>query len=173
MLAEAKAYVREFTDGYRGNAAENAENRQRIKEAIEEARGGLSRHAQGVKISSDNWYQFSNRGAYAWKLVSLRVPIALIYLGFLGDEGISADPLRDHDHWRKTVREDTKEIFPSSLWERRLDINGTPLWFLIRSLPSTRRSRLAAPHVLAAPRVLTDRDLTVALGWYLQLQEDR
>src|SRR4051812_48518227 len=96
VLAEAKAHVGEFTAGTGGNAAGNEKNGRRIKEAIEEAREGLSRHAQGVKISSDKWYQFSNRVAYAWKLASLGVPTALIYLGFLGDKGLGA-PFEDHD----------------------------------------------------------------------------
>jgi hypothetical protein len=69
-----------------------------------------------------------------------RIPTALIYLGFLGDKEISNDPLRDHDHWRKTVIENTQEIFPRMLWEKPIDINGTPLSFLIRSLPYIRQS---------------------------------
>jgi len=140
VLAEAKAYVREFTDGVRGNAAENPDNRTRIATAIDEARVGLSRHDPGVKISSERWYQFANRVAFAWKLASHGIPTALVYLGFLGDKQISTDPLGDHDHWRGTVLDNTREIFPASLWERAIYINGTPLWFLIRSLPCIRQS---------------------------------
>jgi hypothetical protein len=29
-----------------------------------------------------------------------------------------------------------REIFSASLWERATEINGTPLWLLIRSLPA-------------------------------------
>jgi hypothetical protein len=68
------------------------------------------------------------------------MPTALAYLGFLGDKGINTDPLRDHDHWRGTVLDNTREIFPASMWERAIDINGTPLWFLIRSLSCIRQS---------------------------------
>jgi hypothetical protein len=78
VLAEAKAYEKEFTNGNGGHAAQNRENGDRIKEAIEEASRALSCHAQGVKISCDSWYQFSNRVAYAWKLASLGIPTALI-----------------------------------------------------------------------------------------------
>jgi hypothetical protein len=162
VLSEAKAYVKEFTRGASGNDAKNEDNRSRIKAAIEEACEGLSALVPGVNISSDNWYQFSNRVAFAWKLASLRIPTALIYLGFLGDDGISADPLQDHDHWRETVLKHTSAIFPSSAWERRLDVNGTPLWFLIRSLPSTRQSRPSASR--------WRRILILALGWHLSLR---
>lgn len=87
-----------------------------------------------------SWYQFSNRVAFAWKLASQGIPTALIYLGFVGDKGISSEALRDHEHWRDTALKSTREIFPASLWERAIDINGTPLWFLIRSLPCIRQS---------------------------------
>lgn len=84
VLAEAKAHVREFTDGEGGNASQNAENGQRIKEAIEQAREGLSEHAQGVKICAGEWYRFSNRVAFAWKLASLLAfPLHLFILAFL------------------------------------------------------------------------------------------
>jgi hypothetical protein len=68
----------------------------------------------------------------------------------LGDKGISTEPFRDHDHWRETVLNSTRDIFPASLWERPIDINGTPLWFLIRSLPCTRQS-----HVRVSAKSLT------------------
>jgi hypothetical protein len=146
VLAEAKAYVKEFTDGGVGTSAENAENRKQITAAIEEARAGLSGQVAGVKISSGSWYQFSNRVAFAWKLASQGIPTALIYLGFVGDNGISDDLLRDREHWRETVLNNTREVLPVSAWERPLDINGTPLWFLIRSLPCTRQSHVAPPR---------------------------
>jgi hypothetical protein len=60
--------------------------------------------------------------------------------GALIDDQSERDPSRDHDHWRGTVLDNTREVFPASLWERPLDINGTLLWFLIRSLPCTRQS---------------------------------
>ena len=81
----------------------------KLLKAIQEASDALSRHAAGVKISSDSWYQFSNRVSFAWKLASHGIPTALIYLGFLGDKGISTDHLRDHEHWRETVLNSTRD----------------------------------------------------------------
>ena len=143
-LVEAKAHVREFTNEDGGQRGQNAGNQERITQAIEEARAGLSLCTPGVWISSGNWYQFSNRIAFAWKLASHGIPTVLIYLGFLNDNGIGNDPLRDHEHWRETVLQSTHDIFPATLWERSVDINGTPLWFLIRSLPCTRQSHVRA-----------------------------
>jgi hypothetical protein len=140
VLAEAKAYVREFTGEAGGGGAQNEDNRMRITAAIEEACAGLSVRVPGVRISYDRWYQFSNRIAFAWKLASQRIPTALIYLGFTGDKGISAEAFGDHEHWKKTVLDNTRDVFPVSAWEDRLDIDGTPLWLLIRSLPCARQS---------------------------------
>jgi hypothetical protein len=100
----------------------------------------LVREAEGVRISSTAWYQFSNRVAFAWKVASQGVPTVLIYLGLTGDRGISSDPLRDNDHWRETVLNSTREFFFPSLWERPIHCNGTPLWLLIRSRPCIRQS---------------------------------
>jgi hypothetical protein len=72
-----------------------------------------------------------NRVAFAWKVASLGLPTVLMYLGLTGDKGISSDPMRDNDHWRETVLNNTREIFPPSLWERPIQCNGTPLWLLI------------------------------------------
>jgi hypothetical protein len=146
VLVEAKAYVREFTNEAKGQGGKNDQNRKQISLAIAEARDALSRHAAGVTISSDGWYQFANRVAFAWKLASNGIPTALIYLGFLGDRQIASDPLRDHDHWRDTVFDCTRDIFPVSLWERWIDINGTPLWCLIRTLACARQSPAAAKN---------------------------
>jgi len=140
VLVEAKAYVNEFIGGAGGQGGKNDDNRKQISKAIEEARKALSRHAPEVNISSESWYQFSNRVAFAWKLASHRIPTVLIYLGFLGDNEISTEPLRNDHHWRETVLKSTCDIFPAWLWGRPIDINGTPLWCLIRSLPCTRQS---------------------------------
>ena len=141
VLVEAKAHVNEFTGGAGGQGGENVDNRKQICEAIEEARKDLSRHGPEVNISSKSWYQFSNRVAFAWKLASHRIPTVLIYLGFWGDKGIGTEPLQNHDHWRETVLKSTCDIFPASQWEQPIDINGTPLWCLIRSRPCTRHPR--------------------------------
>lgn len=140
VLVEAKAYVQEFTEGARGHGAGNEQNATRIAAAIDEAASELSRHAPGVRISSNAWYQFSNRIAWAWKLASLGIPTALVYLGFTNDDRIASDPLKDDDHWKNVVISNTEHIFPPSLWDRPIDVGGTPLWFLLRSRDCIRQS---------------------------------
>ncbi|WP_439395162.1 hypothetical protein ACRQ5Q_39370 [Bradyrhizobium sp. PMVTL-01] len=140
VLVEAKAYVREFTDEGKGHGSQNEQNAARITSAIQEAATDLSRHAPGVKISADAWYQFSNRIAWAWKLASLGTPTALVYLGFTGDKGIAPDYLKDDAHWKDVVISSTQHIFPASLWDCPLDANGTPLWVLLRSRACARQS---------------------------------
>ena len=144
VLAEAKAHVKEFTDGRGGGGADNPDNRARIQQAITEAATALQVHAAGVNISYDKWYQFSNRVAFAWKLASHGIPTVLLYLGFAGDHGISNVPLRDDNHWRETVLSNTEGVFPRSLWERGIDCGAAPLWLMIRSRPCIRQSHLKA-----------------------------
>jgi hypothetical protein len=72
------------------------------------------------------------------------MPTVLIYLGFLGDEGIGPDAFRDHAHWKETVLHNTRNVLPASAWEHRVEIDGTPLWLLIRSLPCARQSPIQA-----------------------------
>ncbi len=140
VLVEAKAYVTEFTRESKGQGGNNPDNRKQISQAIDEVREALSLRSPGVKISADYWYQFANRIAFTWKLASHGIPSALVYLGFLGDKEISTDHFGHYGHWCDTALNNIREIFPASLWERRIDINGTPLWFLIRSLPCIRQS---------------------------------
>lgn len=140
VLVEAKAYVREFTEGAQGHGSGNEQNATQITAAIKEAAIDLARHTPGVKISSKAWYQFSNRIAWAWKLASLGMPTALVYLGFTNDERIALDPLKGDDHWRDVIISNTEHIFPAALWDRPLDVRGTPLWFLLRSRPCIRQS---------------------------------
>src|SRR5688572_26868453 len=89
VLVEAKAYAGELRNERKGkSAASNPRNHAQIGAAIEEARAVLNGIRPGVAISRDSHYQFSNRVAFAWKLATLGVPTALVYLGFTGDTGI-------------------------------------------------------------------------------------
>lgn len=146
VLVEAKAHVPEFDAGEKGKKPGNRENDERIWEAISEACRALAGHADGVGISRDSWYQFSNRVAFAWKLASTGIPTALIYLGFTGDSGMEkiGPPLRNDAHWRDTVVEKlrVRNVFPVTLWEREIDCGAAPLWLLVRSRACMRQSHL-------------------------------
>jgi hypothetical protein len=56
--------------------------------AISEATSALQLIAPEISLSRDYCYQFANRIAFAWKIASTGVPVAMIYLGFIGDARI-------------------------------------------------------------------------------------
>ena len=113
------------------------ENHERIAAAIVEANVGLQVNAPGILLSRDNNYQLSNRVAYAWKLASMGIPIALIYLGFIGDENIAIDPHRlvVAIDWNLAFNFHTATSFPVAYQEQRIDCGAASFWLLVRSLP--------------------------------------
>ncbi len=147
VLVEAKAHAGELRGekvGMRLRPDSNLANRTRIAEAIAEARDALGGEAAGVRINRDNCYQFANRVAFAWRLAAEGVPVALIYLGFIGDAviGSLSEPIIDGPGWCELVTEHTRDVMPVTMWERDLgtDRGIAPLWLLMRSLPVARLS---------------------------------
>jgi hypothetical protein len=151
VLVEAKANVQELKEEGKAlsddASAHSKENHTRIAEAISEARDGLSRIVSGVTIDIASHYQLANRLAFAWKLASLGIPVVLVYLGFTGDAGIvdAGDPLLGDSHWHDVFTQHAASVVPQDIFERRLEVRGTPLWMLIRSRlvlePSRKRGR--------------------------------
>ncbi|WP_285906609.1 hypothetical protein [Pseudodesulfovibrio pelocollis] len=110
LLVEAKANDRELD--WNGKAEPDQanpralENHRIIGQCIDEANTALNRHIPGFAISRDTHYQLSNRIASAWKLAECGLPVALLYLGFTGDEGLrtaTRHPLADRDHWQRLM----------------------------------------------------------------------
>ena len=141
VLAEAKAHVQEFSNAGKPKGGNEA-NDAKIRLALSEASDALSKHARPVALSAEQWYQFSNRIAFAWKLAAQGIPTALLYLGFTQDTGIRdvEEPLRDHDHWRQTVLKHTSEVLSPAFWEREIDCGDAPLWLLVQSRNCIRPS---------------------------------
>lgn len=140
-LVEAKANVPELSPkGKPRDAAASAAsqaNHDRIGHAIDEACSALRQFDGAVTISRDSHYQLSNRVAFAWKLASLGVPTVLVYLGFLGDHGITdaGEPFRDDAHWQRIFADYAHALVPAALFERRIDCGHAPMWLLVRSRP--------------------------------------
>ena len=138
-LVEAKANVPELKAEGKSlgrHATEHSRrNHERIGEAIKEAKTGLSALVPGVRIDRDSHYQLANRLAFSWKLASLGIPVVLVYLGFTGDSGIVdvGEPFRSEADWRGVFWEHCAGVAPAGLFERELDVEGTPLWLLVRS----------------------------------------
>lgn len=162
VLVEAKAHASELSTSAkptlqrktRDQQKRSDGNHKRIGEAIAQANAALSKTVPGISLSQDKSYQFANRVAFAWKLASLGVPVALIYLGFIGDLMISGidDCFQTSTSWRNSFEEHTKEHFPHEQLERAIDCGSAPFWLLIRELqvvkcspPLEARRRLVDP----------------------------
>jgi hypothetical protein len=138
LLVEAKAHDNELSEAgkSRPTTANSQLNHKQIKQAIAQANSGLNRVTAGWALSRDSHYQLSNRCAWMWKLAILGVPVILVYLGFSNamemlDQG---QPFNSHEAWQTCIRNHAKNIVPEDVWGKRLEIDGTPVWFLIRSM---------------------------------------
>jgi hypothetical protein len=58
-----------------------------------------------------------------------------VYLGFLGDDGIAdaGEPFTDSAHWKRAFAEYAHAVAPEALFERRIQCDKAPTWFLVRS----------------------------------------
>ena len=136
LLVEAKAHTGELSDA--GTVAKNARNLRSIGAAIRGANDALASITGGEwDLSRDHHYQVSNRFAWSWKLASLRIPVVLVYLGFLhADEMREGDnrPFSDQDDWVGVVKTHTHGVVDEGCWETRLDVDGTPLRPMMRTV---------------------------------------
>lgn len=139
ILIEAKANVPELSVLGKplapGASANSRENHDRIAVAIADAQSGLARLGVFTKISSASHYQLSNQVAFAWKLASLGLPIVLVYLGFLGDAGISdvGSPFESSAHWESAFAKYACDVVSKNSFEKRIDCGLAPFWMLLRS----------------------------------------
>lgn len=138
LLVEAKAHDKELSEAgkSRPTTCNGRLNHTQIGQAIVQANSGLNAGMTGWALSRDSHYQLSNRFAWAWKLVTLGVPGVLAYLGFLDatemlDRG---QPFGSTKAWSTCIRNHADGIIPENAWEQRFEVDGTPVWFLIRSM---------------------------------------
>jgi hypothetical protein len=143
LLVEAKAHRVELEGEAGGRrlpakaSADSEASHQTIGAAISAARNGLSAATElDWSISRDSHYQMSNRFAWSWKLAESRIPVVLIYLGFLGaDEMVDrGKPFPDHHGWETLVKEHSAPLFSATVWNRRWTVDGVPLVPLIRAM---------------------------------------
>ena len=143
LLVEAKAHDEELkakAAGRRlleGATEDRKASHDTIEDAIVSARDGLSEATSLVwQISRDSHYQMSNRFAWSWKLTEFRVPVVLVYLGFLNANEMARrrGPFVNHAAWEALVRAHSAPLFPGEVWNRRWLVNGVPFIPIIRSL---------------------------------------
>ncbi len=132
LLVEAKAHGKEL----KGNdycSSTNKDNRKQIAGAISSASAALNGILPGWALSRDTHYQLCNRWAWSWKLATLGVPVILVYLGFLNADEMSG-PFRTAEEWQKFVLHYSEGIVPPTAWTSELNVNGTPVYGLIRAM---------------------------------------
>jgi hypothetical protein len=152
LLVEAKAHDEELIKETAGRvlAEDASENRRAshptIGEAIHAACEGLkATTGEAWRLSRDSHYQISNRFAWSWKLTDLRVPVVLVYLGFLRADEMrdKGAPFADHAAWEATVRRHCEGVMASVIWGQVSTVNGQSFVPLIRSLEVPLLSRLS------------------------------
>jgi hypothetical protein len=139
LLVEAKAHEAELKkDGKRlenGASPASVENHKRICRAIGSASAGLENVVPGWHLSCDSHYQLANRFAWAWKLASMGIPVALVYLGFLRATEVSdlGKPFVDCADWSRIVLEHSQNIVPAGAWNRSIRVGHSVINPLIRA----------------------------------------
>ena len=138
LLVEAKAHSNELsTTGKPPPSSANSEkNHEKIGSAIMEANADLERLTGSVwRLSRDSHYQLSNRFAWSWKLASLQMPVVLVYLGFLNAYDMFQDGalFGSESDWSQAVFSHACGVVDEAIWGRRIDVNGTPFWPVVRA----------------------------------------
>lgn len=135
LLVEGKAHSKEVSKSDRCSAS--LANRKRIKGALQEANRGLRELTGGTwRLSAEQYFQLSNRFAWSWKLATFGVPVVLLYLGFLNavEMGDRGEPFESEEDWRDTLLTHSRSVIDTDCWERTLDVQGTPLLALSRTV---------------------------------------
>lgn len=150
VLFEAKAHICELSDagkteGKRKQPDEQSrthENHEKIASAIKEASDALAKTLPSINLTHTKSYQFANRIAFAWKLASMGIPVALVYLGFVGDETIStkSDNLSASADWHNAFEAHVKDHFPIAHLDREIPCGAASFWLICHGASVQRSS---------------------------------
>ena len=135
---EAKAHAEELSPAGKSlpSTPYGWRNHERIGAAIAEAATGLRLATGGLwAISRDSHYQLSNRFAWAWRLASLGIPVALGFLGFLDaiemtDRG---QPFRSEGEWISVLMAHGDGTVDQKSWDEWLNVRGVPMIPVVRA----------------------------------------
>jgi hypothetical protein len=121
-------------------------NHRQIAQAIAEA--GAALRALGVvrELSIDSHYQLANRLAFTWKLASLGIPVALLYLGFWGDQGIRdvGAPFTSADDWQRVFSSYASGVLTNPGQDARFAVGNVPALMLVRARKAESQSPVVA-----------------------------
>lgn len=130
LLVEAKAHLGELTvkDRCRSTTAENIPH---IAGAVSKASDSLG---AGWSLTATKCYELCNRFAWSWKLASMKIPVILVYLGFLNADEMPK-PFKSADEWGRAVRKYAKGTVPEKAWDGEpIPTSGVPFRALIRAV---------------------------------------
>ncbi len=133
LLVEAKAHANELQE--QDECRAEGANRKQIESALAEANAGLRKLTGGPwQLSIESHYQLSNRFAWSWKLAALRVPVVLVYLGFLKAQDMrhDGDLFQCANDWRDRLKRYCSGVVDETCWDKTLDVERIPLVPLIR-----------------------------------------
>jgi hypothetical protein len=134
LLVEAKAHAGEMGESGKEKKSDaskaSLDNHEQIGAAIQQANHGL-RVATGLKwgLSRDSHYQLANRFAWAWKIASLGIPVALVYLGFIDATEMGGNGRRligSQKAWEDIVKRHAKGTVPESIWDATIQVPSQP-----------------------------------------------
>ena len=126
-------------------------DKAQIEKALSQAMTAWNFMVPGFVLSTRFHYQLSNRFAFAWKLAVMKIPVVLVYLGFLDAhemEDQSRSLLKSPLQWNTCVLNKSNGMIPQEAWNKTFDVQGTPLSVLIRSASVGIISRSAKDELL-------------------------
>jgi len=140
LLVEAKAHKGELdTSGKRlkKSASDNSEeNHKNVLKAINQANKTINEQIEGVTISRDCCYQFSNRVAHAWWLADKGIPVVMLYLGFLNctdmDNG-SYKLFETDEDWQTCFRKHAEIVKVHKIVEEKINCGKSHFTTICRS----------------------------------------
>ena len=148
ILVEAKAHRAELSDAPKSKPKRDTEdaqarsdaNHQKIADAITEASNALNKIDLAISVHRDESYQLANRLAFSWKLASMGIPVALVYLGFVGDDEIADGYFKSEEDWMKVFTAHATRHFPGTMFDKEVRCGEAGFWLLPRTLAVKRLS---------------------------------
>lgn len=130
LLVEAKAHAGEMGEGGKEKKSDasktSLDNHEQIGTAIQQANSGLqTATALTWGLSRDSHYQLANRFAWAWKIASLGIPVALVYLGFIDAAEMAGNGrklIMSQKAWEDAVKRHAKGVVPESVWNATIQV---------------------------------------------------
>ncbi len=115
LLIEGKAHIKELDCNgkklKKNRSEDSKKNHDNIAMCIKTANDSLNKIIPGFKLSINTHYQLCNRIAWAWKISELKIPVVLVYLGFIGSNYFK-DTFKTEDEWIIEIKRYMRKVVP-------------------------------------------------------------